>query len=291
MILAMRKVRVVFKHLSWLLLPALLWSPICAVADNLAPEAQRFEAERVRLNRGELLQYILAMKRRGEKAWRQIKTPAQGKLRVTKIEVSLAPEASPVCKVLSPSGLDTEDEMVKATINAMRFDPPPPGITNVKLYWTLMTDGTLNVLELSESPEADLYNTSLLGGRITHDGQLLIAGRPAAFTMTAPVVERRTDFAPYITDLQRRIKRAWFPPRGNEFKHVVVQFTVGSGGELSGLRLDQSSGLAIADQAALKAIENAAPFRPLPAGAPDDIKLRVVFDYSPLSSEVRADLL
>ena len=74
------------------------------------------------------------------------------------------------------------------------------------------------------------------------------------------------DFGPYMADLQRRIKRAWFPPKGNESKRVVVQFKVHRGGELSNLRIDHSSGVAVADQAALKAVENAAPFRPLPAG-------------------------
>ena len=49
------------------------------------------------------------------------------------------------------------------------------------------------------------------------------------------------DFGPYMTDLQRRIKRAWFPPKGNESKRVVVIFKVHKGGELSNLRLDHSS--------------------------------------------------
>lgn len=88
------------------------------------------------------------------------------------------------------------------------------------------------------------------------------------------------DFGPYMADLQRRIKRAWFPPKGNESKRVVVVFKVHRGGELSNLRLERSSGVAIADQAALKAIENAAPFRPLPAGAADDVDIQFTFDYN-----------
>lgn len=83
-----------------------------------------------------------------------------------------------------------------------------------------------------------------------------------------------------MADLQRRIKRAWFPPKGNESKRVMVVFKVHRGGEMSNLRLDHSSGLAIADQAALKAVENAAPFRPLPPGAPDDVDIQFTFDYN-----------
>lgn len=88
------------------------------------------------------------------------------------------------------------------------------------------------------------------------------------------------DFGPYMADLQRRIKKHWFPPKGNESKRVVVVFKVHSGGELSNLHLDHSSGVAIADNAALKAVEDAAPFRPLPAGAPDAVDIQFTFDYN-----------
>lgn len=88
------------------------------------------------------------------------------------------------------------------------------------------------------------------------------------------------DFGPYMADLQRRIKRAWFPPRGNESKRVVVTFKVHTQGQLSHLRIEKSSGVAIADQAALKAVENAAPFRPLPKGAPSVVDIEFTFDYN-----------
>lgn len=66
-----------------------------------------------------------------------------------------------------------------------------------------------------------------------------------------------------MADLQRRIKRAWFPQ-----------------GELSDLKLHKSSGVAIADQAAMKAVQNAAPFRPLPQGSPENIDIQFTFDYN-----------
>jgi len=59
-----------------------------------------------------------------------------------------------------------------------------------------------------------------------------------------------------------------------------VVFKVHSGGELSALRIDHGSGVAIADNAALKAVEDAAPFRPLPAGAPDSVDIQFTFDYN-----------
>src|SRR5262249_7067169 len=99
-------------------------------------------------------------------------------------------------------------------------------------------------------------------------------GRPSV------AAQADVDFGPYMADLQRRIKRAWFPPKGTESRRVMVVFKVHRGGELSHLRLERSAGIAIADQAALKAVENAAPFRPLPAGAPDDVDIQFTFDYN-----------
>lgn len=88
------------------------------------------------------------------------------------------------------------------------------------------------------------------------------------------------DWGPYMADLQRRIKRAWYPPKGNESKRVKVMFKVHKDGQVTNLRMLVSSGLAIADQAALKAIENAAPFRPLPDGADDAVDIEFTFDYN-----------
>ncbi|MBX9689807.1 MAG: TonB family protein [Candidatus Obscuribacterales bacterium] len=103
------------------------------------------------------------------------------------------------------------------------------------------------------------------------------AGKPSV------AAQADVDFGPYMADLQRRIKRAWFPPRGQESKRVVVIFKVHSQGELSDLRIDKSSGFAVADQAALQAVQNAAPFRPLPAGAPSVVDIQFTFDYNVFS--------
>ena len=74
-----------------------------------------------------------------------------------------------------------------------------------------------------------------------------------------------------MSDVMRRIKRAWFPPKGHENDIPVVTFTVHKGGDISALRLKKSSGVTISDEAALQAVENAAPFRPLPIGGPETV--------------------
>ena len=88
------------------------------------------------------------------------------------------------------------------------------------------------------------------------------------------------DFGPYMADLQRRIKQHWVPPKGYESQRVVVQFKVHSGGDVFNLKLDPPSGIDVADEAALKAVQDASPFRPLPPGASDSVDIQFTFDLN-----------
>ena len=91
---------------------------------------------------------------------------------------------------------------------------------------------------------------------------------------------REPDFGPYMRELQRRIKLNWDPPKGNESKTVVLLFKIAKDGRLLSCRVNKSSGLPSADQAALKAVELTAPFRPLPADFKgDNIDIQFTFDY------------
>lgn len=85
------------------------------------------------------------------------------------------------------------------------------------------------------------------------------------------------DFGPYLLDLNRRIKRAWFPPRGSEARNAKAIFKVHRSGDMTNLRLTLSTGMAEADQALLKAVENASPFRPLPDNSPQDVDFEFSF--------------
>lgn len=88
------------------------------------------------------------------------------------------------------------------------------------------------------------------------------------------------DFNPYMALVQQQIKTHWFPPKGNESKQVMVIFKIHSVGKLSDLRIDRSSGVQTADQAALNAVESAAPFPALPSGAPENVDIQFKFDYN-----------
>jgi TonB family protein len=88
------------------------------------------------------------------------------------------------------------------------------------------------------------------------------------------------DFTRYMAELQRKIKRNWFPPRDAESRRITVQFKVALDGSMSGLRITKSSGIGIADQAALNAVQNAAPFASLPKNSPDAVDIEFTFDYN-----------
>jgi TonB family protein len=99
------------------------------------------------------------------------------------------------------------------------------------------------------------------------------------------------DFSAFLPDLERRIKKHWFPPKGNEYRVIVVGFKVHDGGQMSDLCVVESPGIQIADNAAVKAVEDAAPFRPLPTGSPESIDVQCRFDYDRLNGGVRAELV
>lgn len=87
--------------------------------------------------------------------------------------------------------------------------------------------------------------------------------------------------SPFRAALTRQIKRAWFPPRGTmNTLRIVVTFKVNKAGELSDLKLASSSGNAVADRAAIEAVERAAPFRNLPEkDSSYDEPITFTFDY------------
>lgn len=103
---------------------------------------------------------------------------------------------------------------------------------------------------------------------------------PPAAVPAAAVAGYDLDFGPYMAHLQRNIKHNWFPPRGEESKHITVQFKVYRDGSVSDASIVCSSGLASADAAALKAITGAGKFAPLPAGSPPEIDIQFTFDYN-----------
>lgn len=92
---------------------------------------------------------------------------------------------------------------------------------------------------------------------------------------------KEPDFGPYMQELQRRIKLNWNPPKGNESRRIIVLFKIAKSGRMLSCRVIKSSGLLAADQAALRAVELTAPFKPLPVEFKgESIDIQFTFDYN-----------
>lgn len=88
------------------------------------------------------------------------------------------------------------------------------------------------------------------------------------------------DFTSYMADVQRRAKRAWFPPKSNVTRRVVVKFKLHHDGTVSNIGILTSSQDPATDKAGIAAIESSAPMRPLPPGAPPNVDVALTFDYT-----------
>jgi TonB family protein len=97
---------------------------------------------------------------------------------------------------------------------------------------------------------------------------------------SAPAPKDSGDFGPYMEDLQRRIRRAWFPPRYCDPKRAIALFKISRSGKMTDPRIVQSSGMVAFDKAALGALENASPFSPLPTGSKETVDIQFTFDYN-----------
>lgn len=112
----------------------------------------------------------------------------------------------------------------------------------------------------------------------------------AGNNLASPGVDaiRVPDFGPYMKELQIRIKQSWHPPRNSESKQVVVVFHVKADGSLETAEVSKTSGEPMADQAALAAISEVFPFRPLPEEFADEgIDIQFTFDYNVFGDKQR----
>ena len=69
----------------------------------------------------------------------------------------------------------------------------------------------------------------------------------------------------YIEQLLRQIDAKWTPPQAGTHIRTIVRFRILRRGEIDQLDIAESSGLNAFDLAALRAVQNASPFPPLPA--------------------------
>ena len=83
----------------------------------------------------------------------------------------------------------------------------------------------------------------------------------------------------YVSELVRKVSMRWLKPAtGLPAKPAVVLFEIQPNGRIGPPRLEDASGIASYDRSALRAVELAAPFAPLPAArASSPLKVHFVF--------------
>lgn len=88
------------------------------------------------------------------------------------------------------------------------------------------------------------------------------------------------NMGPYFAEIRRRVKRNWqpsTPPDHN--RHTVLVFSIQRNGQITGLRVRQSSGISEIDRESIEAVQKAGPFAALPADYPDE-QLDIVFNFN-----------
>ncbi len=75
---------------------------------------------------------------------------------------------------------------------------------------------------------------------------------------------QRADLGPYLERLKQKVKQQWRPELAPSSVHTIIGFYVNRTGQISDLRILKHSGSTLTDQAELQAIQQAAPFGPLP---------------------------
>lgn len=87
------------------------------------------------------------------------------------------------------------------------------------------------------------------------------------------------DLSDYFAEVKRRVKRNWQPSFAIEEYTTFLTFAIEQNGQISGLRVSKSSGSERVDRESLEAVQNAAPFAPLPSGFPLEA-LEVEFSFN-----------
>jgi len=87
------------------------------------------------------------------------------------------------------------------------------------------------------------------------------------------------DLSPYLGEMEGKVKPNWKPSFRQDDRTTVLTFNIEKNGQVSDLRVTQSSGSAEVDRESVEAIEKSLPFAPLPAEFPLD-SLEITFSFN-----------
>ncbi|MBX9725063.1 MAG: TonB family protein [Candidatus Obscuribacterales bacterium] len=90
---------------------------------------------------------------------------------------------------------------------------------------------------------------------------------------------QKYDFSGYLTEVQRRLRRTWFPPKDGGV--CTIKFQIQGNGSVEAISVIRSSGTTSTDESAIEAVRKAAPFPAFsPQNAGEKIDIKFTFDYN-----------
>ena len=90
---------------------------------------------------------------------------------------------------------------------------------------------------------------------------------------------RDVDLSAYFAEIKRRVKRNWNPSYSSEEHTTYLTFNIQKNGQITNLQVSKSSGSQKLDRESLEAVQNSAPFDPLPPDFPLEA-LEIEFSFN-----------
>jgi len=198
----------------------------------------------------------------------EIETPSAAPADVSDSAFAELPQLEP--ELFSPDSLSTDSDF-SASEQVVPFEPPAP------LEQSIPSESSL---PLATEPFVPPVEAALSLGR--EFAGIANSNRTAANELGVDA-EQDPVWGEYLAQMNQQIEQQWqrIQVEVDVTRSVKVRFTVSQAGELVELEVTQPSGLAIADEAAVQAIQQSAPFGPLPSTANQQQLTRTLtFHYS-----------
>jgi len=160
--------------------------------------------------------------------------------------------------------------VVRPTAEQREQMPMPDAPTTTRKPQPEKPDSGLTGRDSASAPSAQLKST----GPASQTPGLGLGGGGSAF-------DQDFEYAYYVQQMLARISANWqrVPVRGETV--VIVRFTILKNGSVQDVEVEQSSGLAMLDRAAMRAVFLADPMPPLPNTYPRDrVGVHLRFQYS-----------
>lgn len=138
--------------------------------------------------------------------------------------------------------------------------------------------------KVAAAPPQPKGNAALLGGTLSKDARQAPLDQQANTTRNAPgptqlAARQEVDLGPYLSNLRRRVQERWNPNTPDQRRQAVIGFTISRSGQISNMRVLQTSGNAQTDAETINAIQRAAPFGTLPEQFPHN-QLEIEFTFN-----------